>query len=41
MYLRYFHNQHYNDIPAVPDLISNLNSLSRVMARKMWLFIDG
>jgi len=38
--LRYFYNQHYNDIPAVLDLISKLHSHCRVMARKMCLFIE-
>ena len=39
--MRYFHNQHRNDVPALLDLISKINSLCRVMARKMCLFIDG
>ena len=39
--MHYFHNQYFNAIPAVLDLVTNLNPLPRVMARKMRLFIDG
>ena len=39
--MHYFHKQTFNAITAVQDVICKLNSLCRVIARKMCLFIDG